>query len=132
MARKIYSELEAEAALCLWEAMLEAKFTNEKREEEGLEERSDMVSVWDDTGSLFMRHEALRLAHVVCETYELIPVGARDAIAYDWEIVPAILDTFRWSHQGAAHDAPAQIAAVVTVALEAEQKRFQDSQRKAA
>lgn len=133
MARKIYSEPEAEAALCLWEAMLEAKFTNEQRVEAGMETTSDLVDVWDVTGSLFMRQEALRLAHVVCEAFDLIPVDIRDGYPYDWELVPAILGTFRWTYQqGGEHDAPAQIAAAVVAGLTAQQEASEALRRKAA
>lgn len=132
MARKIYTELEAEAALCLWEAMIEAKIEAEKRADYGDGVGSDLLSAWEDTGSLFMRHEALRLAHVVCETFDLIPADVRDGHPYDWEIVPAILDTFRWSHAGCEHDAPAQIAAVVCQVLTARRAAEDAKRRKAA
>ena len=128
MARKIYTELEAEAALCLWEAMIEAKAEAEKLQDCGVGGGDDLLNAWEDTGTMFMRHEALRLAHVVCETFALIPVDLRDGHSFDWEIVPAILDTFRWSHAGGAHDEPAQIAAVVSEVLSA-QRATEDAKR---
>lgn len=132
MARKIYTELEAEAALCLWEAMIEAKIEAEKRADYGDGVTSDLLSAWEDSGSMFMRQEALRLAHVVCETFDLIPADVRDGHPYDWEVVPAILDTFRWSHAGAEHDEPAQIAAVVSRVLTAQREAGNAQRGKAA
>lgn len=132
MACKIFTEQEGEAALCLWEAMIEAKCAAEEREDYGDGVGSDLLAAWEDTGAMFMRQEALRLAHVICETVPLISVEVRERHTFDWEVVPAILNTFRWTHAGGAHDEPAQIAAVVSKTLYDQHDARTAKRRKAA
>ena len=73
-----YSPLEAEAALCAWEALCEWRDTYAKAH-------------FPPAGSVAMRHGALHLAPWILAVYDRLDRDALDVYSYDWEIVPAIL-----------------------------------------
>jgi len=82
-----YTTLQVEAALCLYEAMIDA--------------RMDSTSpAFEDAGSLTMRHHAIALAPYALAVFELIPEETRFGHAYDFGIIPAILNTVIWNHAG--------------------------------
>ncbi len=46
------------------------------------------------------------LARYVDEIYQLLPTTEWEPLAFDWEVVPAILDTVVWSASGPAPTLP--------------------------
>lgn len=105
-----YSEtLRMEAALCIWEAMLEA------REESKLVAptwQTELEHAFRGRGSVEMRHVAIALSDDALRTFELIGSheGAEelDLIPYDWEFIPAFVALVDWTNCIAQ---PAKIAA---------------------
>lgn len=87
----VYSSLEVEAALCLYEAMLDARL-------EGTSPA--IVAAFENSGSATMRSHAVNLAGYALAVYDLIPEADRECRSYDFEIIPAILKTVRWTHVG--------------------------------
>ena len=106
------THLQAEAALCLWEAMMEMR--DEPEAPEGMDQR------WTDIGTVDMRHIAIDLAPFVCEVYDAMPKEAKECVPYDWEVVPAILRTVRFTSdqerfiRPTVHEAAARAAELLT------------------
>lgn len=78
---------EIEAALCLWEAMLEVRngrFTSEH-----------WINVqWEEMGTVHMRHWAISAAAYLGKVWNAAPMtdDTRDMLSpFDWEFVPAVL-----------------------------------------
>lgn len=71
-----------ETALCLWEHLLDR-------------EESDRAlnQLWKEIGTVEMRQLAISLAPFCCEVFALIPDSLTYDKTYDWDILPAILDT---------------------------------------
>jgi hypothetical protein len=60
-----------------------------------------LESAFERLGTGAMRHHAIALAPFVLATYEALPDSVRNApIAYDYDIVPAILATLQWDDSG--------------------------------
>lgn len=94
-----YSDtLRMEAALCIWEAMLEAK-----RDRHALPDdwAGEMSLRWYVRGTVEMRHTAIALADKALEVFELIGgtdgAEALDLIPYDWEFIPAFVARVDWT-----------------------------------
>lgn len=86
-----FTTLQVEAALCLYEAMLDAR----------LEGTSPAISeAFAAAGSATMRHHAMTLAPFALQVFDLIPESVRFGHAYDFAVIPAILATVKWSHAG--------------------------------
>ena len=82
-------DLLAEAACCVWEAMLEQR-----------EEIPALKALWEAKGTVEMRHKAINLAPAICEAYDVLGADwleRHDLIPYDWEFVPAIVKVIEWS-----------------------------------
>ncbi len=80
--------LRAEAALCIWEAMLDTRDDN-----------TPLDLRWEQWGTVEMRHCAIALAPVFLRVYDMIGqerLEALDLIPYDWEFVPAVLKHVEW------------------------------------
>lgn len=108
-----YSEtLRMEAALCIWEAMLDARFPGEPAEGEDLLWANVMDETWAARGSVQMRHTAIDLADKALEVFDLIGrhegAEALDLTPYDWEFIPAFVALVDWTDCTAD---PAAIAA---------------------
>lgn len=113
-----YSEtLRMEAALCIWEAMLEARTTiptTGKRPSEDFAAQwiVDLDDSWEARGAVEMRHLAIYFADLALETFDLIGghegAEALDLTPYDWEFVPAFVARVDWTDCTAD---PAAIAA---------------------
>ena len=85
MNEVLYNQQEAEAMLCLWEAMLE--------------ERDNCPALqieFDTHGTVFMRFEAMHLAQRYLKVWEQFTPDERDGITYDWEFWPAVVNTHDW------------------------------------
>jgi hypothetical protein len=85
-----YSALEAEAALCIWEDMLDRRDTFYKE-------------AFTPNGSVTMRHLSLELAPFVLRVYDRIADEVCGMWSYDWEVIPAILNTITFA---ASHTLP--------------------------
>jgi hypothetical protein len=79
-----------EAAMCLWEAMLD-----EYREEgkPGHEWALPLHARWDQWGTCEMRHVCIALAPIAERVWEAVrETGEEDhLVPYDWEFIPAFL-----------------------------------------
>lgn len=83
-----YSHLEMEAALCIWEH---------------LDACSDQPRLYPDiynyrqlNGTAEFRHTAITLARYCTDVYDQLPAKLVDDIAYDWDVIPTILDSIDW------------------------------------
>lgn len=93
-ASSTYSVLQAEAALCIWEEL-------DRRTCPMSPNRCAELIRWrEDHGSYALRHAALGLAGDVETLYDALPTEEWDGLAFDWEIIPAILDWVVWSDDG--------------------------------
>ena len=84
-----FTHLEMEAALCVWECI------NEWTLNTG---RADWIELRDGVGSVEMRHQSIVLGQWVLKVYDICTVDDPDffdAMPYDWEVVPMILDLAR-------------------------------------
>lgn len=84
-----YSNEQVEAALCIWEE-LDRRTRNEP------EEYTALTDWRDDHGTSALRCVAIELVDHVEAIYHSLPAEEWDGLAYDWEIVPAILDFVHW------------------------------------
>lgn len=109
-----FTRLEGEAALCLWEAMNDARCASPPPQW-----AAPMLAHWEASGSVQMRHHALDLAAWACRVFDLIPEEDRDGFAYDWEVIPAILAHVGWQEgaNGPIEPAAADVAAAVAAEL---------------
>jgi hypothetical protein len=106
-----YDTLHVEAALCLWEAMIDARL------EASLPAVCD---AFEAAGSVTMRHHAISLAPYVLAVHDAIPEEDREGHAYDFAIVPAILATIIWRGSGYILRSVDEAAAIARAALQAE------------
>jgi hypothetical protein len=88
-------ELHAEAACCIWEALLEIKDHDDCAPESV---RSAIVSCFHMKGTAEMRHAAIALSVLCCDVHDLMPEDERP-IPYDWEFVPAFVCSLTWGWQ---------------------------------
>ncbi|RUU76130.1 hypothetical protein [Mesorhizobium sp. M7A.F.Ca.MR.362.00.0.0] len=83
----VYSHLEMEAALCVWEWLNEITVVPKRRD------KADPV--WlkyrEDVGSVELRHYSIDIGLWVLKVYDLLPEWFRAIGSYDWEIVPSIV-----------------------------------------
>jgi hypothetical protein len=84
-----YTHLEVEAALCIWEC-LDARSTNQL-------EHPSLAAYRSSVGTAELRHLSIRLAAYCLAIYNRLPDTLTDGLAYDWEIIPALLDTIDWT-----------------------------------
>lgn len=83
-----HTTLAVEAALCLWEAMLETR-----------DDDKELQAAFDALGTFHMRHTAIALAPVVLGVWDALSETEREAfVPYDWEFVPAVLGLVNWDH----------------------------------
>jgi len=78
-----------------------------------------MVEAWEATGTHTMRHHAIALAPFVLDVYDALTENVRLApLAYDYDVVPAILATLEWDGTACHRPIVADAAAAVTEALD--------------
>lgn len=113
--------LRMEAALCIWEAMLDARFPGEPAEGEAPIWANVMDETWVARGTVEMRHTAIDLADKALEVFDLIGgiegAEALDLIPYDWEFMPAFVALVDWTDCTAD---PAAIAALLKERMKGE------------
>lgn len=81
---------EVDAALCLWEAMLDQKHLARHDHE------TPLLRAWSRDGTVEMRARARDLGTWVERIYQQLNPLLRDYYSFDWEIVPNILATIEW------------------------------------
>lgn len=90
--------LRMEAALCIWEAMLEAK--SFPALQNAATWKHTLAETWRKRGSVEMRHTAIALADKALVVFDLIGghegAEALDLIPYDWEFIPAFVARVDW------------------------------------
>jgi len=137
-----FSELEAEAMLCVWEEFLERRSESGNiaslqaragREESPgvipitveaaaasaarVERWAPFIAYWEGVGAGAMRHVAKDLAPFALAVYDAIPRDLLDGYAYDWEIIPATLDQIDWTSTGYTLPDPKTAARAVVALL---------------
>lgn len=96
-----------EAALCLWEAMLDVNMQgwsrdpeNENRDETAAPltgNHAGLYRAWLDYGTVEMRHAAIGLADFMLRVWDSMSETERETLVpYDWEFVPAFLRQIEW------------------------------------
>ena len=101
---RLLSVGEAEAALCIWEAML---YFRGMHEDGGAVPESifEMSALWDTTGWRAMRMSALEIVPQVQEAYASLSAVLEDGgFTFDFDFVPAVVGTLRWSRDGPYRD----------------------------
>ncbi|RWP44344.1 MAG: hypothetical protein EOR04_05325 [Mesorhizobium sp.] len=81
----VYSHLEMEAALCVWEHLCEITVVGDQPASPAWMEYREII------GSVELRHESIEIGKWVLQVYDLLPEWYRAIGAYDWEIIPAIV-----------------------------------------
>lgn len=81
-----YSPFEMEAALCVWEHFNDITVCTDKPD-------PDWMAYREGVGSAELRHESIAIGRWALQVYDLLPQWYRESGAYDWEIIPAIVDT---------------------------------------
>lgn len=78
------THLQCEAALCIWEAMLENV----------VRQSPQLKRAFETYGTVEMRHCAIRLAPLACKVWDLMTEDEQqDLIPYDWEFIPKFVRT---------------------------------------
>lgn len=116
-------DLILEAALCIWEAMLEARRVSPVEREarkadpaEGAEWQAQLDQLWERVGTVQMRRYAADLAPEFLHVYD--GLGGSDTleelnlIPYDWEFIPAVLAHVEWESYGPSMNIQGVIAAM--------------------
>lgn len=85
---RTYTHLEMEAALCIWES-LEARSQDEK-------EYPAVKAFRDNYGTAEFRSMAVLLVPYCLAVYDAMPKHLVEGFAYDWDVIPAILDSVDW------------------------------------
>lgn len=117
LEKKHSPELIAEAAMCIWEHMLEQRpaFRIKARRSDVADKTlwfHQMDRLWFDHGTVEMRHYAYRLALSALEVFEELGFeGAEDLnlIPYDWEFIPTVVRHADWSSLYDADNSPERI-----------------------
>jgi len=97
---KKFSYLEVEAALCVWECLLEwTSLAGGDVHGAAINDDEDSVhTAWiaerERVGSVALRHQSMALGEWCLEVYDLCTKRDKnifDGYAYDWEVIPAML-----------------------------------------
>jgi hypothetical protein len=89
---KEYTHLEMEAALCVWECINDWTLPDMRTK------RADWIELREGVGSVEMRHQSIVLGKWCLQVYEICTKHDPDffdGVAYDWEVIPMILDYAR-------------------------------------
>jgi hypothetical protein len=93
-----YTTLEMEAALCVWEAMLDRKAADKPFHGDGL------LAFWERRGTVETRHAAIPVAQFALKVFDALggadAIEALDLIPYDWAFIPAVVNLVTWEAEG--------------------------------
>lgn len=113
-----YSSHEVEAALCVWEEL-----DRRTRPPERLHNLA--LFHWRaEHGTADLRTAAMDLARYADEMYQLLSTIEWEGLAFDWEIIPAILDTVVWHSLGPAPTLPLTRTSAMHVLEGLQAKRY--------
>lgn len=102
-----YTESNVEAALCVWEDLLARTSGDLSGDDPGLD------AFLHANGTVVLRQHAVSLGVWVDQAYGLMNEDVRDAVPFDWEIVPALMDLVEWRADGYSTPLPAEAAEIV-------------------
>lgn len=104
-----WSHLAMEAALCVWESLLErhARFPTQNPE---------LSAFWDAHGTVHVRSLCPPIGAWAAHAYEFLEPDSLDMSPYDWEIVPAFVELVEWDTARAKPKLMAPHAAAALVA----------------
>lgn len=85
-----WSHLAMEAALCVWEDLLE-------RRDRFPQQNPDLVALWEKYGTVHIRALCPTIGSWIAEAFDLIERDSLDSSPYDWEIVPAFVGLVDWA-----------------------------------
>lgn len=108
-----FSYDEMEAALCVWEHLLECCDAHSAHYDSAIND------IYGKLGAAEFRTTAIGLGRYCQTVYDLIPEEVREGWAYDWDVIPAILCTIDWKNGHTAQLPPGQAAKIVTRQLRA-------------
>lgn len=80
-----YTDMQCETAQIVWEVMLDTRKPG-----------TLMDAAWNDTGTYAMRGAARSIALQIEHEWQQVSEDQRDGLAFDWEVVPAVLDITEW------------------------------------
>jgi hypothetical protein len=99
-----FTAIELEAALCVWEAMLYFRGLHEDRRPVS-DNIVGMSKVWDAAGWQAMRCRAAEIVPIVLDVYAgLSDILERDGFTFDFDLIPAIVETLHWSATGPSRE----------------------------
>jgi hypothetical protein len=103
MTSTAITEAHVEAALCLWEQMIEANLNEGKP---GYEWAESLHVRWEEFGTVQMRHVCIALAPIADRVWEACrETGEEDhLVPFDWEFIPAFLRRVRFTGRDDQHD----------------------------
>jgi hypothetical protein len=87
-ARKQYTHLEVEAALCVWE------WINDVTLDDTPQNRKEWVELREGVGSVELRHQSIVLGKWCLKIYDILIECDEEffhSMAYDWEVIPMML-----------------------------------------
>lgn len=87
-AKKQYTHLEMEAALCVWEQICDWTLLAQAT-------RPEWVALRENVGSAEMRHQSIEIGKWCLEIYDILTKHDAEffeAMAYDFEVIPMMLD----------------------------------------
>lgn len=78
---------------------------------------AELVAYRHVHGTVALRHSCIEIADYCLAVYDKLPNHTKDGFSYDWDIIPAIIDTIDWQIDRKNRPAPKAAAAMVTRAL---------------
>lgn len=94
MTQRGYGYSVAETALCIWEAMLEARLAADLSDDP---RPSALETAWEERGTITMRAAAIRLAPAADAIWQLLSPEEQDELdCYDWEFIPLFVERVDW------------------------------------
>ena len=99
-APRAFTAGEVEAALCIWESMLYFRGLHEDRRPVP-DNIVRMSELWDATGWVAMRMCVLNMVPLAQDTYAALSgVLEEGGFTFDFDFIPAVVETVRWSENG--------------------------------
>ncbi|MES4992376.1 hypothetical protein ACTJJ7_11520 [Phyllobacterium sp. 22229] len=102
----------AEAALCIWEYMIESRPDGPPNPHDDTWS-SLMDRLWEKHGTVEMRHYAYRLAFSAIDVFDILGadwIEEKDILPYDWEFIPLVVRMADWNSLYDADNGPERIA----------------------
>lgn len=106
-----HPELIAEAAMCIWECMLEYR-PGVHPDALSTPWSSQMDRMWETYGTVEMRHYAYRLALTALDVFDLLGrewIEDHEILPYDWEFIPLVVSKADWTALYDADNRPQRI-----------------------